>query len=156
MAQDLAAVAKERGIRYFMISYTDLFGGQRAKLVPAAAIADMQRDGAGFAGFATWLDMTPAHPDMLAIPDPSAVIQLPWKKDVAWVAGDCVMEDKQVQQAPRSVLKNVMKRATDLGLYVKTGVECEFFLINPDGSAISDDKDIATKPCYDQQALMRR
>ena len=36
-----------------MISYTDLFGGQRAKLVPAAAIADMQKDGAGFAGFAT-------------------------------------------------------------------------------------------------------
>ena len=156
MTQDLAALAKERGIRYFMISYTDLFGGQRAKLVPAAAISDMQKDGAGFAGFATWLDMTPAHPDMLAVPDPSAVIQLPWKKDVAWVAADCVMEDKKVEQAPRVVLKNVVKRAADLGLYVKTGVECEFFLINTDGTAISDDKDIASKPCYDQQALMRR
>ncbi|MGT2466837.1 hypothetical protein ACVOMV_20420 [Mesorhizobium atlanticum] len=30
----------------------------------------MQKDGAGFAGFATWLDLTPAHPDMLAVPDP--------------------------------------------------------------------------------------
>ena len=72
---DLAAFAKEHGIRYFMISYTDLFGGQRAKLVPAQAIADMQKDGAGFAGFATWLDMTPAHPDMLRacpIPRPSS------------------------------------------------------------------------------------
>ena len=38
---DLAAYAKQHGIRYFMISYTDLFGAQRAKLVPAAAIADM-------------------------------------------------------------------------------------------------------------------
>jgi glutamine synthetase len=156
MTQDLAALAKERGIRYFMISYTDLFGGQRAKLVPAAAISDMQRDGAGFAGFATWLDMTPAHPDMLAVPDPSAVIQLPWKKDVAWVAADCIMEDQQVRQAPRAVLKNVVKQAADKGLHVKTGVECEFFIINPDGTAISDDKDIASKPCYDQQALMRR
>ncbi len=69
MAQDLAQLAKERGIRYFMISYTDLFGSQRAKLVPAAAIADMQKDGAGFAGFATWLDMTPAHPDLFGMPD---------------------------------------------------------------------------------------
>ena len=33
MAQDLAQLAKERGIRYFMISYTDLFGGQRHFLV---------------------------------------------------------------------------------------------------------------------------
>ncbi len=153
---DLAELAKERGIRYFMISYTDLFGYQRAKLVPAAAIPDMQKDGAGFAGFATWLDMTPAHPDMLAMPDASAVIQLPWKKEVAWVAADCVMNDGHVQQAPRVVLKNVMKNAADLGLYVKTGVECEYFLINPDGTAISDPKDIAAKPCYDQQALMRR
>ena len=68
----------------------------------------MQRDGAGFAGFATWLDMTPAHPDIFAhARTPSAVIQLPWKKDVAWVAADCVMEDKHVAQAPRVVLKNV-------------------------------------------------
>jgi glutamate---methylamine ligase len=76
MTLDLAQFAAERGIKYFMISYTDLFGGQRAKLVPTQAIADMQRDGAGFAGFATWLDLTPAHPDMLAVPDPSSVIQI--------------------------------------------------------------------------------
>jgi glutamine synthetase type III len=156
MAQDLGALAKEKSIRYFMISYTDLFGAQRAKLVPAAAISDMQRDGAGFAGFATWLDMTPAHPDLFAMPDPSAVVQLPWKKDVAWVAADCVMEDKHVAQAPRVVLKNVIANAARQGLYVKTGVEAEFFLITADGQAISDDKDLAVKPCYDQQALMRR
>ena len=65
MTADLASYAKEKGIKYFMISFTDLFGGQRAKLVPAQAIADMQEDGAGFAGFAAWLDFTPAHPDML-------------------------------------------------------------------------------------------
>ena len=156
MAQDLAIVAKERGIRYFMISYTDLFGGQRAKLVPAAAITDMQRDGAGFAGFATWLDLTPAHPDMFAIPDASAVIQLPWKKDVAWVAADCMMDEKHVSQAPRVVLKNQVAKAAESGLRIKTGVECEFFLTTPDGRQISDSLDNASKPCYDQQALMRR
>ena len=85
MTLDLATFAKEKGVKYFMVSYTDLFGAQRAKLVPAQAIADMQEDGAGFAGFASWLDMTPAHADMLAVPDPSSVIQLPWKPEVAWV-----------------------------------------------------------------------
>ena len=53
--------------------------------MPAAAIADMQKDGAGFAGFATWLDMTPAHPDLFAMPDPDSVIQLPRKKEDAWI-----------------------------------------------------------------------
>ena len=70
MATDLEAVAKERGLKYFLISFTDLMGVQRAKLVPAAAIGGMARAGAAFAGFATWLDMTPADPDMFAMPDP--------------------------------------------------------------------------------------
>ncbi|MHA7971896.1 type III glutamate--ammonia ligase [Rhizobium sp. CAU 1783] len=156
MTQDLSQFAAERGIKYFMISYTDLFGAQRAKLVPAEAIADMQKDGAGFAGFATWLDLTPAHPDLFAVPDPSSVIQLPWKKDVAWVAADCVMDDKPVEQAPRVVLKKLVAEAAEMGLRVKTGVEPEFFLISADGEKISDEFDSAEKPCYDQQALMRR
>jgi glutamine synthetase type III len=156
MGNELAEFAKKKGVKYFLISYTDLFGGQRAKLAPAQAIADMQADGAGFAGFATWLDLTPAHPDMLAMPDPSAVIQLPWKPDVAWVASDCVMEGKGVDQAPRNTLKRLVADAASEGLHIKTGVEPEFFLITPDGHKISDEHDTATKSCYDQQALMRR
>lgn len=156
MTIDLAAYAKEKGVKYFMISFTDLFGGQRAKLVPAEAIADMQEDGAGFAGFATYLDLTPAHPDMLAVPDPSSVIQLPWKPEVAWVAGDCVMEGEDVAQAPRNVLRRLIAEAADEGMHVKTGIEAEFFLLTPEGDEISDPFDTADKPCYDQQAVMRR
>ncbi|QFT93252.1 Glutamine synthetase 3 [Roseovarius sp. THAF9] len=156
MATDLAKFADKNGVKYFMISFTDLFGGQRAKLVPAQAIAEMQEDGAGFAGFATWLDMTPAHPDMLAVPDPESVIQLPWKPEVAWVAANPVMEGEDVAQAPRNVLRRLIDEAADEGLHVKTGVEAEYFLLTPDGKALSDEFDTAEKPCYDQQAVMRR
>ena len=156
MTIDLAAFAAENDVKYFMISFTDLFGGQRAKLVPAQAIADMQEDGAGFAGFATWLDMTPAHPDMLAVPDPASVIQLPWKPEVAWVAGNCVMEGQDVAQAPRNVLRRLVDEAAAEGMHVKTGIEAEFFLLTPEGDKISDPVDTAAKPCYDQQAVMRR
>ena len=156
MTIDLVAFAKEKRVKYFMISFTDLFGGQRAKLVPTQAIADMQEEGAGFAGFATWLDFTPAHPDMLAVPDPNSAIQLPWKPEVAWVAGNCVMEGEDVAQAPRNVLRRLIDEAAAEGMHVKTGIEAEFFLLSPDGSQISDEYDTASKPCYDQQAVMRR
>ncbi|EBA02048.1 glutamine synthetase III [Rhodobacterales bacterium HTCC2150] len=156
MATDLAKFAEENGVKYFMISFTDLFGGQRAKLVPARAIADMQEDGAGFAGFATWLDLTPAHPDMLAVPDPEAAIILPWNKEIAWVPGNCVMEGEDVAQAPRNVLRKLIAEAADEGMHVKTGIEAEFFLLTPAGDQISDQFDTAAKPCYDQQAFMRR
>ncbi len=156
MTTDLASFAADRGVKYFMISFTDLFGGQRAKLVPAQAIAEMQVEGAGFAGFATYLYMTPAHPDMLAVPDPNSVIQLPWKPEVAWVAANPVMEGEEVAQAPRNVLRRLIGEAAAQGLHVKTGVEAEYFLLTADGSEISDEYDTAAKPCYDQQAVMRR
>src|SRR5262250_3969890 len=115
MATDLAKVAKERKIKYFLISYVDLFGGLRAKLAPAQAIADMQQNGAGFAGFATWLDMTPAHPDLFARPDPESLIQLPWKPEVGWLASDLWMEGKEVQAYPRKVLKDQVAAAAAKG-----------------------------------------
>ena len=156
MPTNLARVAKDKGIKYFLISFVDLFGVLRSKLVPARAIGDMQKDGAGFAGFAAWLDMTPAHPDMFSIPDPTSLIQLPWKPEVAWLAGDLWMDGKEVEASPRVALKRQMARAVKKGHHMKTGVECEYFLITPDGLAISDANDTQEKPCYDQSALMRR
>ncbi len=156
MATDLAKVAKSEGIKYFLISFVDLFGVLRAKLVPARAIEGMQKDGAGFAGFAAWLDMTPAHPDMFAVPDPDSLLQLPWKPEVAWLAGDLWMEGKPVEASPRIALKRQIERASKEGYRMKSGVECEYFMVNPEGTEISDPRDIQEKPCYDQTALMRR
>ena len=156
MAQDLAQEAKQKNIRYFLISFVDLFGVLRAKLVPARAIAQMQEEGAGFAGFAAWLDMTPAHPDMFALPDPESLTQLPWKPEVAWLASDLHMNGAPVEASPRVALRRQIARAEKLGYRMKSGVECEYFLIQPDGAAISDPRDTQEKPCYDQSALMRR
>jgi glutamine synthetase type III len=156
MTTDLAKAAKDKKIKYFLISYVDLFGGLRAKLAPAAAIEGMQRDGAGFAGFATWLDMSPADSDLFAKPDPSSLIQLPWKPEVGWLAADLWMDGKEVSASPRKILKDQIAAAAAKGFRMKSGVECEYFLITPDGKSISDAADTQEKPCYDQQALMRR
>ena len=156
MATDLAAVAKAKNIKYFLVSFVDLLGHLRAKLVPARAIKEMQKNGAGFAGFAAWLDMTPAHPDMFALPDPDSLIQLPWKPEVAWLASDLWMDGKQVEASPRVALKRQLEAASKKGMRIKTGVECEFFLIDETGENLSDTEDTHEKPCYDQSALMRR
>ena len=156
MAKELAQVAKQKKIKYFLISFVDLFGVLRAKLVPARAIKDMQRNGAGFAGFAAWLDMTPAHPDMFAIPDADSLTILPWKPEVAWLAADLCMDGEEVEASPRIALKRQDARAKKKGYRLKTGVECEYFITTADGTAISDERDTQEKPCYDQSALMRR
>ena len=156
MPKSLATVAKEKKLKYFLISFVDMFGGLRAKLVPAQAISMMQRNGAGFAGFAAWLDMTPADPDMFARPDPDSLIILPWNREIGWLASDLWMNGEPVEASPRVMLKRQIALAAKRGYRMKSGVECEYFLINEDGSAISDPRDTQAKPCYDQAALMRR
>ena len=156
MAKDLSKIAKTKKIKYFLISFVDLFGVLRSKLVPTRAIVEMQKNGAGFAGFATWLDMTPADTDMFAIPDPNSLIQLPWNKEVGWLASNLWMGGKPVKASPRVMLNEQIKKLSTKNLVMKSGVECEYFLITPDGTKIADEKDTQSKPCYDQSALMRR
>tara|TARA_B100001123_G_scaffold447289_1_gene604361 strand:+ start:450 stop:1775 length:1326 start_codon:yes stop_codon:yes gene_type:complete len=156
MAKNLYKIAKAKKIKYFLISFVDLFGVLRSKLVPTQAIKDMQKSGAGFAGFAAWLDMSPADSDMFAIPDPDSLIQLPWNKEVGWLASDLWMNGKPVEASPRIMLKKQIKKLADEGFTMKSGVECEYFLISPNGSSIADLRDTQSKPCYDQSALMRR
>ena len=156
MPKNLFKLAKEKKIKYFLISFVDLFGVLRSKLVPAHAIKDMQETGAGFAGFAAWLDMTPADSDMFGIPDPDSLIQLPWNKEVGWLASDLWMNGKPVDASPRIMLKKQIKKLSKQGLTMKSGVKCEYFLISPNGDSIADPRDTQSKPCYDQSALMRR
>ena len=156
MPKNLSKLAKAKKIKYFLISFVDLFGVLRSKLVPAQAIAEMQKNGAGFAGFATWLDMTPADSDMFGVPDPDSLIQLPWNKEIGWLASDLYMDGKPVKASPRIMLKEQIKKMSQKKLQMKSGVECEYFLISEDGHSLADKRDIQSKPCYDQSALMRR
>ncbi|MGE3149672.1 MAG: type III glutamate--ammonia ligase, partial [Pseudorhodoplanes sp.] len=149
-------LAKKHGLKYFLVSFVDLFGGVRAKIVPASAMDGVAKSGAGFAGFAVGFDMTPADADILAMPDPDTLVKLPWKPEVGWVVGDLHMDGKVVAQSPRQILKTVLGAAEKMGYEMKTGVECEYFLITPAGTGIADAADQQMRPCYDQQALMRR
>ena len=153
---DLAQRIQELQLRFLLISFTDLFGIQRAKLVPASAVAEMARDGAGFAGFAAWLDLSPADGDVMAIPAAASLTPLPWQPEVGWVAAELQLNGQPMAQCPRRLLRHQLERAAERGFELRSGVEAEFFLLDPSGERIGDSADSQEKPCYDQLALMRR
>ncbi|KAJ1458866.1 hypothetical protein M885DRAFT_460613 [Pelagophyceae sp. CCMP2097] len=167
--QKLAAAAiaergEELGIHFYQFAWVDLFGVQRSKLVPAKRVRDLAKSGAGFAGFAAHLDMDPTMGDLIAMPDASTLVKLPWKPQVGWVACDLVHNGAELPHGPRNVLRKVLRALDDKGIVMKTGVECEFFLFagevqEPNGLIApkpSDALDSQRKPCYDAHALMRR
>ncbi|HEY6717893.1 MAG TPA: type III glutamate--ammonia ligase [Reyranella sp.] len=78
------------------------------------------------------------------------------RKGTKLTGTDAWMGGQPVDHAPRNVLKRLIAMSAEQGREMMTGVECEFFLISADGAEISDAADRQGKPCYDQQALMRR
>lgn len=157
-SQSLVEQAKALGLEFFLVSYTDLLGGTRAKLVPASKIATVEAEGACFAPFASNLGLGPDVPDIAAIPDPNSLIVLPWQPTVGWVASDVYMNGEPFAAAPRVIFKRVLAECEALGYAYKTGVEAEFFLLKrtEQGYVIADMQDTASRPCYDQLNLMRQ
>lgn len=157
-SQPLSELAKELNLDFFLVSFTDILGGTRAKLVPAAKIAAVESEGAFFAPFACNLGLGPDAHDIAAIPDPTSLIVLPWQQNVGWVASDVYFDGEPFPSAPRVIFKQVLQQCEQLGYSYKTGVEAEFFLLKKtrQGYQIADSNDTAARPCYDQINLMRQ
>lgn len=156
--QSLVEQAKTLGLEFFLVSFTDLLGGTRAKLVPASKIATVETEGAFFAPFASNLGLGPDAPDIAAVPDPNSLIVLPWQPTVGWVASDVYMNGEPFVASPRVIFKRTLSQCEALGYTYKTGVEAEFFLLKKtdQGYSIADTLDTAARPCYDQLNLMRQ
>ena len=151
---------KDHDIKFFLMSFVDMSGTSRAKLVPAECLADVAQGAAGFAGFAVdGMGQQPSDPDLSCVPlADSTVFPLPWKPGIAWVAGNLQMEGSNWDFCPRAILSRALDDARAKGFVFKTGIEPEFFLVgkNADGTlAIADSADKLAKPCYGQQALLR-
>ncbi len=146
----------EAGLEFFLCSFVEMSGIPKAKLVPSTHVDDMAVEGAGFAGFAAGdIGQGPHSPDLMAIPDFRSLTMLPWRKNIAWVAGNAFVEGKASNYCPRTILQRGLVKAATQNLVFKTGVEPEFFLVRQENGRFQpwDTADNAEKPCYDLRVL---
>jgi len=151
---------EEKGIKFFLMSFSDINGVARSKLVPANCLAQVAEGAAGFAGFAVdGLGQGPHDPDLSCVPTAdSTVFPLPWKPGLAWIAGNLQMDGTDWQHCPRSILSRNVAQANEMGLRFMVGIEPEFFLMEKGAGravSIADTNDTLAKPCYGQLALLR-
>ena len=150
---------EKEGIEYFLCSFVEMGGAPKAKLVPATNFDEMAGDGAGFAGFAAGhLGQGPHDTDIMSIPDLSSLTVLPWRKNIAWLAGNLHVDGRLWPYCPRTILMRQLEKASAKGYVLNVGVEPEFMLLKQNDSgqfAPWDVHDRLEKPCYDLRALHR-
>ena len=149
----------ENGIEFFLCSFVEMSGTPKAKVIPVTHLEDMANDGAGFGGFAAGeIGQGPHDPEMACIPDFSSLTVVPWRENLAWVAGDMFVEGQSWHYCPRTILRNQLEKAKQNGYVFNVGIEAEFMLLKQDegGQYIPwDTLDSLDKPCYDLKALYR-
>ena len=92
------------------------------------------------------------------MPDARTLTHLPWKPEIARFACDITVEGEPWPYCPRTILRNQLARAKELGYEFKIGCELEYFLIRrrEDGAIeLADQLDTLDQPCYDMRALTR-
>ncbi len=158
--EQIQQLFQEKNINFFLMSFVDMHGTPRAKLVPAANLEDVLEGAAGFAGFAVdGIGQGPQDPDLSCVPQAdSTIFPLPWKPGLAWIAGNLQMDGQNWDYCPRAILTRTLSEARSKGFSLKTGVEPEFFLVDKmaDGTiGVADPADSLAKPCYGQLSLLR-
>lgn len=140
--EDITRIAKEEGVRYIRLQFTDLLGVIKNVEIPVGQLKkaldnQMMFDGSSIEGF-----VRIEESDMYLYPDLDTWVIFPWTADKGKVArlicdvyqpGKAGEEPTPFAGDPRGILKRVLKEAEELGFTsFNIGPEPEFFLFKND------------------------
>lgn len=145
----------EKGVEYCMPLYVDVHGIAKTKTVPVDHFDRMMRGSELFTGAALdGLGQGPHDDELAVMPDPAAVMQLPWRPNVAVIPGQLTYHEQPYPMCSRTVLARQIDRAAKMGLKFNLGIECETYIVRKDPSAHNgivpnDPRDTIPKAAYD-------
>ena len=127
----LARIDEEQ-IRFINLWFVDITGGVKSIIVPSSRIEAVLENGVLFDGSSVEGGARAVESDMLLIPDVDSFVILPWDTPQERVARlICTVQTPQGEPFPgdpRTMLKQALSYAAEMGFVYKTGVELEFFL----------------------------
>ncbi len=124
--------AKEMDVKFIRLWFTDILGSLKSVAITVEELENALDEGMGFDGSSIEGFARIDESDMLAVPDPSTFVVLPWRpRDrhaVARMYCDILTPDgKPFVGDPRYVLKRNLQKAADMGFYYYVGPELEYF-----------------------------
>ena len=149
--QALQEKLKDQGVKYAMASFVDIHGMCKGKVVPMSHFDRMMQGSELFTGAA--LDGVPQEindDEVGTMPDPETATILPWNSEIAWFASDLHLVGEPFEACCRTILKNTLKQAKEMGYRFNLGIETEFFIFKEtaDGFGPVSDRDTLPKAAY--------
>jgi len=135
----LVKQVKEDGVVFISMQFTDIQGTVKSVSIPINHLEEALNRGVWFDGSSIEGFARIHEADMFLKPDPATYAILPWsspeRKRARIICDVYGTDGKPFKGDPRSVLKNAVKKASDMGFSYNCGPEVEFFLFSSDGGS---------------------
>ena len=136
LAQELLGFFEENDVKFVRLAFLDLFGRLKNVAVQPDLFAQAFETGVPFDATAVDGYTGAQDGDLLLRPDPNTMCLLPWRPQASRVCRllcDVLTPDgKPYPGDPRGILKQANALAEAVGLTVRVGSECEFYLFEAD------------------------
>ncbi|UCD15498.1 MAG: glutamine synthetase [Candidatus Omnitrophota bacterium] len=136
--KDVLKIAKEKDVKFVRLWFADITGQMKGFSITRQELEDALEDGMGFDGSSIKGFARIDESDMIAMPDPTTFIILPYHEKEKAVAGmlcDILNPDRTPYQGDsRYILKKVLGKAKEEGLTFYIGPELEFFIFKDEKS----------------------
>ncbi len=125
------ATARDNDVRFIRLWFTDILGSLKSFAITVGELEKALEEGMAFDGSSIEGFARTDESDMIARPDPSTFVVLPWRPQqdrVARMICDITMPDgRPFEGDPRYVLRRTLKRAAAMGYTFYVGPELEYF-----------------------------
>ncbi|HZL06838.1 MAG TPA: glutamine synthetase family protein, partial [Coriobacteriia bacterium] len=136
LRQDVIDRIKENNIEFIHLWFTDVLGFLKSFTMDVEELELAVTEGMGFDGSSIQGFARIQESDMIALPDPTTLQILPWRREGSLVATmfcDILRPDGRYYEAdPRYVLRRQLKRAADMGYTFFVGPELEYYYFTSD------------------------
>ena len=130
--EDVLKGVKDNDVRFIRLWFTDVLGFLKSFAITVGELEKALAEGMGFDGSSIEGFARIEESDMIAMPDPTTFVILPWRTSdnaaVARMFCDILQPDgSNYEGDPRWVLKRNLKKAADRGYTFNVGPELEYF-----------------------------
>ncbi|MGA2868904.1 MAG: type III glutamate--ammonia ligase [Verrucomicrobiota bacterium] len=148
----------KKGVKYCLGAYVDIHGVPKGKFVPIEHFEHFAEGSELYTGYALdGLGQKPNDDEISSVPDTGHIIQVPWRKEVAWMPADNHFHGQPYPLNTRVLLKKILAEAAAMGFGFNLGIECEIYVLKQDERGklvVPNSDDNLDKSCYDVKRFM--
>jgi glutamine synthetase len=147
-----------QGVKYCLGAYVDIHGVPKGKFVPIEHFEHFAHGSELYTGYALdGLGQAPNDDEISSVPDLRHIVQVPWRKELAWIPADNHFHGQPYALNTRVLLQNIQAEAAALGFGFNLGIECEIYVLKQDERGrlvVPNGDDNLEKSCYDVKRFL--